>query len=220
MKKLFTLIALTSAIIPALHGMDTNLPVDVQKKYDHLTVLIQNADIDAFKSAFDALTLPAENIAALRQTIAETKTTITNELNAMGDKTKNWSKIVKGGLASIGGLWAGVSIPSILWFIYKSKKRFTYDPSIPVAIGSLPIIIPTGLIGLSIKEMFKITVSHAETLRSSILVPNMIACLYAAYKGLTYGKKTLKAGLNYKEYLQNMLTNLDVIDAHITQAKA
>lgn len=220
MKKLFTLIALTSAIIPALHSMDTNLPTDVQKQYDNLTALIQNADFDAFKPAYDALRLPAATITALRQTIIETKATITNELDAMGDKTKSWSKIAKGGLASIGGLWTGVSIPTTLWFIYKSNKRYTYDPAPPVIIGSLPIIVPTALIGISIKELFKISDSYIKIIRNCIVVPNIMACLYAANKGLTYGYKTFTAGVNYKEHLQNMLANLDAIDAYITQAKA
>ena len=52
--------------------------------------------------------MPAESIASLHQTVAETNIAITKELEALGDKTKSWSKLAKGGLASVGGAVAGV----------------------------------------------------------------------------------------------------------------
>ncbi len=211
MKKLFTLIALTCGIIPTLHGMDTNLPADVQKQYDNLTVLIQNADIETFKPAFDALTLSAENIAVLHQTVAETKAAVTNELEAMGDKTKNWSKTVKGSLASVGGLWAGISIPSLMYLVYKGETEI--PGFFPLCIGSIPNIIPTLLI-------FTATGRLEEKKRVIATIPGSLLNLGIAYKALTYGTKTLKVGLNYKKHLQNMLTHLDAIDTHIAQPKA
>ena len=227
MKKLLTLIAITSAIIPAIHGMDTNLPAGVQTQYDNLTVFIKNADVDGFKQAFDTATLPAENIAALRQTVAETKTAITNELEAMGNTTKNWSKITKGGLATIGGFWAGISIPTALYLcntirIYSpnmsNAKKYAYTL---LDIGIVPFI-PSDLTCMVIQKMLGIKKikDFPKTIRICVLATNMIACLGVAYKGLTYGPKIFKAGLNYKEHLQNMLANLDAIDAHITQSKA
>jgi len=86
MKKFLTLITLTGALVPAIQSMDTNLPADVQKQYNNLITLIQNANVQAFKPAFDAVTLPTESIASLRQTVAETKTTVTKELEVLGDK--------------------------------------------------------------------------------------------------------------------------------------
>ncbi len=109
MKKFFTLITFTIAIIPAIHGMDTNLPADIQKKYNNLAALIQNADVEGFKSAFNALALPAEHIAALQHTMLETKATVARELETMGDNNKNWTKIAKGLLATFSGAVAGVS---------------------------------------------------------------------------------------------------------------
>jgi len=209
MKKLFTLIAITSAIIPAIHGMDTALPTEVQKKYDNLTVLIQNADVDAFKTAFDTLTLPAENIAALRQTVVETKTTVANELEAMGDKTKSWSKIIKSGLASIYGL-SNVTV-ALSWIYYASVKK-AKKPSILILLPAVPALTPLIPPAVVLNNL-KISPQLQRYLGIS-------ATTFIAYKAISYGIKTLKTGLNYKEHLQNMLANLDAIDAHITQAKA
>ncbi len=213
MKKLFTLIALTCGIIPALHGMDTNLPADVLKKYNNLTVLIQNADIEAFKPAFDALTLPTENIAALRQTIAETKAAITNELESMGDKIKSWSKIFKGGLASIGGTIAGASSTALLTFLlnkYSIENERIENLSLPFAI---PTLLPMMLFTSYLKKL-KHTTSDKAIYITALLY------LGTAYKAIPYGIRTFKIGLNYKEHLQNMLVDLDAIDAHIAQPKA
>ena len=213
MKKFFTLITLISALVPALHGMDTNLPADVQKKYDHLVTLIQNADVEAFKPAFDAITLPAESIASLRQTVAETKATITKELEIMDGKTKSWSKLTKGGLTTVGGFVALVSGTAALIYLLnyvKINNRTIEDYAIPLAI---PAVIPAFLFDRYIKN------SNA-TIDFRMLAATSAVYLAAAYKGIPYGIKTFKAGLNYKEHLQNMLINLDEIDAYITQAKA
>lgn len=213
MKKLFTLIALTSAIIPALHSMDTNLPTDVQKQYDNLTALIQNADFDAFKPAYDALRLPAATITALRQTIIETKATITNELDAMGDKTKSWSKIVKGSLATIGGIAIGLPTVFIdITEVRRLKAKYAIHKNLTSTEYKNSVLSPW--------YRLEKTFIQENILSSALITTASLAIFSATYKGLTYGIKTFKTGLNYKEHLQNMLTNLDAIDAHITHAKA
>ncbi len=218
MKKFFTLIALSSALVPAIHGMDTNLPADVQKKYDNLTALIQNADIESFKPAFDGTTLPTESIAALRNTVAETKTTVTKELEAIGDKTKSWSKIVKGGLTTFLSGWAGLAAPATGAMILFDPASMNNALIMFLVAAVLPVGIPCMIIMHGI-EKIKNSATSITTNRS-IGAIIALACLGAAYKGIPYGLKTFKAGWNYKEHLQNMLTNLDAIDAHIAQAKA
>jgi len=217
MKKFFTLITLTSALIPAIHGMDASLPADVQKKYDNLITHIQNADIEAFKPEFDAITLPAENIVILQYTVLATKEAVAKKLNAMGDNNKSWSKIAKGGLATIGGAIAGISGAAGL--IYSLNNLTIDNETINdflvdnlATIGNLSCI-PSSLFDVYITEL-------SNTAFQGTVATTSLLYLGAAYKGFTYAHKTFKAGLNYKEHLQNMLNDLDAIDAHIAQAKA
>lgn len=212
MKKFFTLLAITSAIIPVIHGMEANLPADVQKKYDNLTVLIQSADIEAFKPAFDELTLPTENIAALRQVVAETKTAVAKELEAMGDKNKNWSKIAKGGLASVAGAIAGISgAAGLITFFNAATKNNQIIREYTQSFATLAII-PTAFL----RECIELS----NVIQMSLISATSILYLDTTYKTIPYGIKTLKAGLNYKEHLQTMLADLDAIDAHMAQVKA
>jgi len=232
MKKFFTLIAFTCAFIPAIQGMANSLPADVQKKYDHLVALINNADVEAFKPAFDTENLPTESIAGLKQSLFEIKATINKELTTMGDNNKSWSKIAKGTLATLGGM-SGVAS------IYCAGNRIIIDNDqyVPKLIKwlALPVALPVALAGFltyatlvsgqieipvtgkrSSKQDVKRIKQDVKRTGDSILG---IMGFITAYKGLTYGYENLKAGLNYKQYLQDQLTNLDAIAAHITHVK-
>lgn len=217
MKKLFTLIGMICAIIPATYSMDTSFPADIQKQHDNLTVLIQNADVNAFKSAFGAVTLPTATIAALRQTITEIKTAVTNELNTMNSKTKNWSKIAKGGLTTIGGFWASISGPALYCFLQGNNIHEKIKFAL---VGlSIPTIAPSFLAIKSI-ETIKKPYIVAQRYKTCITIINALTCLGIAYKAIPHGIKTFTAGLNYKKHLQSMLDSLDAIDTYIVQTKA
>lgn len=194
MKKFFTLIAFTSAFVPAIHGMEADLFADARKKYDYMIQLIKKADIEAFKRAFDEAKLPSSNslrvnaakmetikaVLVLEQVAFETKAEISKELEALGDSNKNWSKITKGGLATLGGAFIGVAgINDIVSCFSGNKSKETICKILVIYTLGFPV----------------------------------------AYKSLTYGYENLKVGLNYKQHLQDKLTNLDAIAAHIAHAK-
>lgn len=209
MKKFFTLIAFTCALVPALHGMEA----DVQKKHDHLIALIKNADVNAFIPAFDEAKLLLSNslmalnhtekiesiiesikaVLALEQAMLETKAAVAKELEALGDSSKNWSEIGKGGLETLAG-----------------------------SIASVPFFY--GVISF-INQKVVISVINGEIIRQEDLPVSLGK--FAAATGLFFifggcireGIKNLKAGWNYKQHLQDQLTNLDAIAAHIAQAK-
>ncbi len=206
-KSLITAITFTLACTSAMHGMDTSLSADMQKKYNNLTVLIQNADAEAFKPAFDALTLPAEHIAALEQTVLETKTAVTKEIEAMGNKNKNWSKIIKGGLGS----WCGLS-GAVLAFAGIDNSK----PSNLTRMIFTPAFLANSIISYLANKYMEKKLNHPNNFD---YIFGTLGVGFTVY-GLKYGIENLIIGLNYKQHLQNMLANLDAIDAHIAQAKA
>jgi len=210
MKKFFTLIAFTCAFIPAIQGMANSLPADVQKKYDHLAALINNADVEAFKPTFDALT-PLEKITLgsdFEQSVIKARVVINTEIESLGDNNKNWSKIAKGGLASVGGAIAGIS--GIAGLIGSFNHTILKSAAVYSAVGSLALLalMPTFLFSECIMKL-------GGDLAVSAVAATSILYLEAAYKGLNYGPKTLKAGFNYKKHLQDQLTNLDAIAAYM-----
>lgn len=222
MKKLFISIVLTSVIVFTSYGIDTDLPADVQKQYNNLVVLIQNGDADAFKSAFDAIRLPVESIASLQNIVVETQAVIAKELKAMGNKTKNWSQIIKGMLAVFGGSWAGLApfanaslIGKILFYgpdIIEDMtlpNEFLLIAGLPACWSSSPFVF-NGIEKIFDREFGLI-------LDRSLLVINTFICFGIAYKGIPYGIKTFKNGLDYKEYLQTMLVSLDAIDKYMQE---
>jgi hypothetical protein len=203
MKKLLTSLLFILACSPAIQSMERALPAETQKKYDNLVTLIQNADVELFKPAFDDLTLPAESIAALQQVVTDTKTKVTQELEALGDGTKSWSKIIKGGLLTY---YAGSNILISSIFIYNlitgsRPHNVVFAFATPAIISLLPLSF-----------ILKPRLSDYTYYGTMSALSALIAC-----KTLPYALKTFKDELNYKDYLQNILANLDSIEAHINQ---
>ncbi len=170
MKKFLTLIAFIGALVPAVHGMEANLFSDVQKKYDHLVTLIKNADVDAFKLAFDEAKLPSTDslmvlhhaakiesikaVAVLEQVVLETKAAVAKELEALGDSNKNWSKIVKGALATFSAGWTGVSsliVTAECINIKNDRASFRFEKS----LGGKLLMLPCAMLGTVIKKYIK-----------------------------------------------------------------
>ncbi len=273
MKKFFTLIALMSACIPAIQGMEANLPTDVQKKYDKLTVLIQNADIKAFKPAFDALTLPAKNIAALRQIVLDAKTAVNKEIKVLSDKNKTWAKIAQDALAGVYGLsdpaavldahtlpsesvnalqqvalntktdvttklevmgdnnkdWSQIAkgalagvygVSNILTVFVFANSLLTATTSTDVPSTFLLSLCMPAMLPVGILDYVSAKLSGGYRFRERMKCSFIVVLPIIAYKTIPYGIKTFKAGLNYKQYLQDQLINLDAIAAHITHVQA
>ena len=268
MKKLFILIALAGACIPAVQGMEASLPADVQKKYDHLVALIKNVDVEGFKSAFDALTLPAKDIAALRKIVFDAKTAVNKEIKTLGNKNKGWAKIAQDALAGVYGLpdpaaildvqalpsesidalqqvaldaktdvarkleamgdnnkdWAQITkgalsavygVSNIIAACAMAYSLSIGTPPIFVAPFCMPAIIPWAPLLYAHSKLEWGYYSSREGIR--YLVVGVLP--FIAYKTIPYGIKTFKAGLNYRQHLQDQLTNLDAIAAHIAGAK-
>lgn len=194
MKKFFTFIAFISACVPAMHGMETNWPQEIPKKYDHLVTLIENVDVEAFKRAYDEAQLPSSNslrvnaakmetiktVLGLEKITFETRAVVAKELEALSDSNKNWSKIVKGSLATFGGSIISLSGVIDIASCFNGKK----------AKETIYIIAALYTIGFPV-----------------------------AYKCFIYGYENLEAGLNYKQHLQDKLANLDAIATYIAQGK-
>lgn len=218
MKKLFIFIVLLSAFVPVAYTTQVNAPVDVRKQYDHLKNLIYKADVEAFKIAFAQLTEKRNIKLDLEQVVVEVKTATIEEIEVLGDTNKNWSKVARGGLAKIVGLIGGISgLAGLIWTLDETINEDTILPVRKFSFkAAVPVIIPTrALLDLITGEMPRLwsTQLIAATAGTSLLY------LVAAYKGLTYGSKAFKVGWNYKQYLQDKLTKLDAIAAHITQAQ-
>jgi hypothetical protein len=220
------LIALIAICVPAIQGMELNMSAELQKKYDNLKTIIQRADVEGFKSAFDGLeSVEKKDLAeGLKQSVTEAKMVINKETEDLGDSNKNWSKIIKGSLANISGLWAGISIPLIGYMAMieldcKKRDEFKKKPLNEV----LPLLI-LGLPGhcgaFLVDEIFLKNTQLSFKMRIIVsAITASIMSLGTAYKAIPYGIKIFKDGLNYKQYLQDQLTKLDAIAEHIAQAK-
>jgi len=190
MKKFFTVITLISAFVPAIQCMS------LQNKYDNLAILIQNADIKAFKPAFDQAALPIGSINKLEKLVLQTKQQIIRELHNLGDQDKSWSKIIKGALATGIGIrtassaYAGFKLAVMNWGAI--NERFEYVTFPDLLFSGRPVLV-----------------------FASVLIDSLIV-----YTGLTYGPKALKIGWNYKKHLQKKLANINAIFAHIAQENA
>lgn len=130
--------------------------------------------------------------------------------------------MAKGGLATVGGFVALVSGTAALIYLlnhYKIKNTKIEDYAVPFAIPTciVPIFITMALEKINGSKLG--SEFEERNILQSIIAVNALAYFAAAYKIFPYSIKTLKAGWNYKEYLQTMLANLDAIDAYITQAK-
>lgn len=229
MKKFLTIIAFTSAFIPAIHGMEVKLPADVQNESEqkqnelmqeqykligeNLKLMIQDADEQLFKKFLDPWTLPIECLTELEHVVFEAKNKISAELNAKDCKNKNWSKMIKGSLAGIMGISGAVLANSILLEQCGVRVKVMII-SIPAAfIGILPTYLSKKIFTLLPMAMQPTSENHNNGV-------HFLTGVLMAYKVIPYGYKNIKNGLNYKQYLQDQLANLDAIAAHISQAKA
>lgn len=218
MKKFLIVILLVNTFISTPHTMKANSPVDMRKQYDNLKTLIHKADVEAFKIAFDELaSVEKRNVGLdLEQVIVETKTAINEEIKALGDTNKNWSTIIKGGLASIGGFVGGISGTAGLMCALDRMHIIDLQPSTFNSIAPFAELAcgPIAAFDWCKGGLTDLSIVHKVIVATSALY------LVAAYKGLTYGAKTFKAGLHHKQRLQNQLANLDAIAAHISQTHA
>ncbi len=82
-------------------------------------------------------------------------------------------------------------------------------------LAMIPVILSAHLFKKNIAQL-----DQYPRLSATILATTSLLYLTPLTKVFHTVLKTCKAGLNYKQHLQNILTNLDAIDAHIAQAKA
>jgi hypothetical protein len=223
MKKFLTLITLVGLSIPAIQG----LSADVQKKYDNLKSLIQNADVATFKSTFDALESVEKAVvrAELEQSVVEAKAAINKEIETLGDSNKNWSMIIKGSLATLCGISGIASIytaaNTTTGKIIAMNAPFRKTPG-PIRILAAPPVIFSMISNLITSCLSKTITGKIPGVHDQNRVIASILGVTGftmAYKSFPYAIKNLKAGLNYKQYLQDQIINLDAIAAHIAQAK-
>lgn len=224
MKKFFTIIAFASAFIPAAQGVETSIPTDAQNEVVQeqfklinktLKGLIQDADEQSFKKFFNPWSnlLPADYIVELGQTVLETKNKISAELNAKDCKDKNWSKIAKGALATIGAGWVYVSLPVLAYDVIISRPTYIHINE-RITLLNAPTSLPIAGANLFASSNL---LGDVGTMTAFCMVPFLYYGLLT--NSYAYGVKNLKAGWNYKQHLQDQITNLDAIAAHIAQAK-
>jgi hypothetical protein len=219
MKKFLTSIALASAFIPALHGMVPT--VDINKtKIDHFISLINNADVEQFKKDFDDLTPHEKNIlgSIFEQPLIATREVIIKEIQNLGNNNRSWSRISKGSLAILAGISSVASMymaGDMIMQTENSTPRIIRDIAKPCffLLFAVPSLIPGQL--LSAVKKSDVSASTLDRVFGGTLG---ILSSIATYKFFTYGYKNIKVGSNYKQYLQDKLTNIDAIIAHITQA--
>ena len=222
MKKFFILITLIGTSIFAIQDMEMNLSAAEQKEYDALKTFIHNADVESFKVALDALESGEKRSVmnlnlikfGLEQVIVETKAVINQEIEALGDATKNWPTMIKGGLASLGVLIGGVS--GVTGLVCALDRMFIIDLG-TMFYSIVPFATPT-LLPISAFDLCRGGGTHFPTAHK-VIAATSVLYLAAAYKGLTYGPKTLMTGYNYKQYLQDQLSKLDVIAGYVAQPK-
>jgi hypothetical protein len=227
MKKFLTLIAFTCALVPTIQGMEAYLYEKAQKKAakvhkrydklcDKLNALIQSADTQAFKVAFDRETFPIENIRRLEQSVFEAKRAIAKKI----DSTKSWSKLAQGtletGVGILGTALACVSIKNIITGTPLSEE--TLDKA-ELAFFFLSLLGEYRSVFLGGALLSSNRFSR-ETRTKIVLGLSTFIGSALAYSGFTYGFKSLHDGWNYKQILQDKLANLDAIAAHIARAKA
>ncbi|MBA2306660.1 hypothetical protein H0W26_00830 [Candidatus Dependentiae bacterium] len=211
MKKPLMIIALLSSFVTVIHSTNIRVSADMQKEYEEIIARITRAEIVGF--TFDIPTMSPEEIAALRHSLLKAETAITTELEAMGDKTKNWSKITTGGLTTLSGIVSALWLSALFCnVVYGDEMK----PDLLKKFGDLGFNLTDWLkkdLGKSFSPFWR------ETFMGGVVGGIGASSSLFSLWGLTYGPKIFKAGLNYKQHLHTILANLRVLDVQIDKTQ-
>ena len=167
-------------------------------------MLIQNADLEGFKSAFDTVNLPIECTTGLLRTICNAM----KELVATRVKTQT-SKITEGIVEMIIGIISGLWLVSFACSMTSDRTPETMKKFAGAGFNL------TTLLRNKLPEKLSLPSFLNRAVVCGIGSVLGIVAFCFTFNGLTEGYKNLKVGFNYKQCLQHKLTNLETIAVYI-----
>jgi len=210
MNRLFYILLATLITCPAAQAIDLKTEASCKKL---VRAISQAQNIEKLTTAWQTISAsatitPEDRTAIVDQALQlakEQKTALEQELNALGNETKNYSKLKWGAGQLAAGTWLALAEIYVLIALSSTEKELENVP------GS-EFVWPE----LWIKHKGWITKDFAGLLgglRMATINPIIgCYCFYKAYHNL-------KQGLNYKKFLQDKITNLDAIITHLQEVE-
>jgi hypothetical protein len=201
MNRLYSLLFIALITCPAAQALDIKTDASCKK----LVVAIeQGQNLERCKTAWQAFTASKastaqDQTAMLDQALQlaqEQKVILEKELANLSDETKNHSKIKWGVAQLVLGAWLAIGEVSFL-LIASAGKKINHMPTWQFWWPDM----------WALDKRWIPETPNLIFVVSRLVALNPIIGTYSLYKGY----KNLKQGLNYKQFLQDKITNLDAI---------
>ena len=213
------------------YGMQTNSPTDKQN-YETLKTIFHDIDAKSFiitDKSMDTSVLTRENIEELTQGFLQLKAAIMEEIEAMGNQNVNGYKMAKGALTTT----LSASVLVFAMFVFKESITSPFDHISAEAMrqynaeramayqflndGTRDSSAFRGaLAGADARLQRNLSAQRRCDNREKAAL--ILALSIAGGKIFSYGYEDVKIGWNYKQYLLDIIKNIDAISTHIAQA--
>ncbi|HRN78484.1 MAG TPA: hypothetical protein PLU71_04545 [Candidatus Dependentiae bacterium] len=210
-KKYFLSLGILVGLTPAMQALNlfTSTETKLKKSVTVADVTTFTKELEAYKTSHDASTF--KTLCSELNDQAQThKKILQDELAALGEgKTVNAWQLAKGiGQTIIGSAAAmGVSSFATDWLFDKNTiKSFSYS-----YYKMSKYILNYTLTPLIIVAYLDPSLSSSITRAMMCIGSYSTILTITAYQGLKYGITNIKTGYNYRQYLEQQITNLDEI---------